>query len=65
MKISVTFTEEEKKKILEHLYINPCKEIQCGDMNCCGCPFEEEVNAYTKARNALLEKVRATKVEGE
>ena len=65
MKVIVTLTKEEKERTLERLRIDACRDLHCNKVHCSNCPFEKEVNAFINAKDALVAKIRAAKVEEE
>ena len=48
-KPNIAITEEEKSNLLHLLANNPvCKTLDCTDLNCDDCPFNEIINEIGK-----------------
>lgn len=65
MKISVTMTKEEKKKVLDQILFDPCEHINCGDFNCNQCPLHEAVVRMREAIDNLDNVIDCIPIEGE
>ena len=65
MKIAVTMTKEEKKKVLDQILFDPCEHINCADVNCNQCPWHEAVVRMREAIDNLDSVIDAIPIEGE
>ena len=63
MKRQMTITQEEKDKILNILYQNPCGIIHCQGIPCEACPLREVVKEYNLAVGKFIEQITKTPVE--
>ena len=65
MKVAVTMSKEEKKKVLDQVLFDPCEHIECRNIDCVNCPLRE---AAVKLRDAIDDFDRVIKeipTEGE
>lgn len=65
MKISITMTKEEKKKVLDQILFDPCEHINCADVNCNQCPLHEAVVRMREAIDNLDNVIDCIPIEGE
>lgn len=65
MKIAVTMTKEEKKRVLDQILFDPCEHINCADVNCNQCPLHEAVVRMREAIDNLDNVIDSIPIEGE
>ena len=54
MKIQITVTKSEVKNTEDTLYVDPCKHIRCGSIDCEACPLHDAARAYREAQEAFF-----------
>ena len=65
MKITVTMTKEEKDNTTNAMWVDPCKHIRCGSIDCETCPLQAQAEKLREAQHDFLEGLRAIAVEEE
>lgn len=54
MKITTTITKEERAKTYNLVYVDPCKEIHCEEIDCENCPLQAVAENLRKAQDGFL-----------
>ena len=54
MKITITITKEEQAKTYNLIYVDPCKEINCGGIDCEACPLQAVAENLRKAQEGFI-----------
>lgn len=59
----MTMTQEEKDKVLNILYQNPCRAMSCRGIPCEACPLKEVVKEYNLVAGKFAEQIIKTPTE--
>ena len=54
MKITTTVTKKEKDNTVNTIWVDPCKHIQCGSIDCDVCPLKEQAEKLRTAQDEFL-----------
>lgn len=65
MKIATIITKEEKDNTTNAIWVDPCKHIQCGSIDCDVCPLKRQAEKLREAQNDFLNVLGTLIVEGE
>ena len=65
MKITTTITKTERAKTYNAVYIDPCKEINCAEINCEDCPLQGASEDLRRAQEAFVNILNSFAVVGE
>lgn len=65
MKLYVSISEEEKKKTIGLLTVDPCAYINCDNIKCEHCPLCEAADNFRRAEEVLEGIIRDLKIANE
>ena len=54
MKIAVTITKEERAKTYNAVFIDPCRDIECREIDCESCPLQKAAEEMRKAQETFI-----------
>jgi hypothetical protein len=57
MKLQMSITQEEKDKMLNILYQNPCRAVDCRGIPCEVCPLRKVVEEYDLVAGKFAEQI--------
>lgn len=60
MKVSITITKQEKNKTEDLIIMDPCRHIECAEIDCDTCPLREAAEELRKAQqnfNKVLQSI--------
>lgn len=63
MKINITITEVELQDTINAVYVDPCINIDCADIDCDNCPLQVVAEEYRKAQDKFVNKLKSFSVE--
>lgn len=65
MKFTITITKEEKDNTTKAIWVDPCKHIRCGSIDCAKCPFQAQAEKLRTAQDEFLKTLEGLAVEEE
>lgn len=65
MKITTTITKEERAKTYNLVYVDPCKEINCEEVDCENCPLQAVAENVRKAQDGFISVLNSITVVEE
>lgn len=65
MRFTITITKEEKNNTTNAIWVDPCKHIRCGSIDCEKCPFQETAEKLRAAQDEFLKVLETITVEEE
>lgn len=63
MRFTITITKAEKDNTTKAIWVDPCKHIQCGSIDCEKCPLQETAEKLRAAQDEFLKTFETLTVE--
>lgn len=65
MKIQITITKEERDNTTNIIMIDPCRHINCGQIDCGQCPLRENAEMLRREQENFMRVLNEIEVENE
>ena len=65
MKIQITITKEERDNTTNIIMVDPCRHINCGQIDCEQCPLRENAKMLRREQENFMRVLNEIEVENE
>ena len=62
--MKITISELERKNSVDLIYVDPCAEIDCGNIDCNHCPLQETAHELRQAQENFCKVLNALEIMG-